>query len=143
MAESLPIDAHLTIPAADLSWSAARASGPGGQNVNKVSTKVELRFDLRGTQVLSPAVKGRLRAIAGHRVDADGRIRVSSQRTRDQVRNLEDTREKLAIMIREALIVPKSRRATRPTRGSKLRRADDKRRTSHKKSLRGRVGFDD
>jgi len=130
------------IPAADLQIEAVRSSGPGGQNVNKVATKVELRFDLRGTQALAPAVKGRLRALAGKRVDADGRIRVISQRTRDQSRNREDALEKLAEMIRAALVPPRPRRPTRPTRASKARRLDDKRKQSSKKRLRGRVGDD-
>jgi ribosome-associated protein len=135
----LRIGPQLVIPAADLSWTAARASGPGGQNVNKVSTKVELRFDLSGTRQLSAPVKARLRALAGHRVDAAGTLRIASQRTRDQVHNLEDARDKLAELIRAALIPPKPRKPTRPTYGSKLRRAEAKRRTSHKKALRGRV----
>jgi ribosome-associated protein len=140
MPEPLRIDADVVIPAADLEIEAVRSSGPGGQNVNKVATKVELRFDLRGTEALAPAVKGRLRALAGKRVDADGRIRVISQRTRDQSRNREDAREKLAEMIRAALVPPRPRRATRPTRASKARRLDDKRKQSSKKRLRGRVG---
>jgi ribosome-associated protein len=140
MPDPLRIDADVVIPAADLEIEAVRSSGPGGQNVNKVATKVELRFDLRGTQALAPAVKGRLRALAGKRVDAEGRIRVISQRTRDQSRNREDAREKLAEMIRAALVPPRPRRATRPTRASKARRLDDKRKQSSKKQLRGRVG---
>jgi len=142
MADPLRIDAHVVIPAADLEIEAVRSSGPGGQNVNKVSTKVELRFDLRGTSALGPAVKARLRALAGKRVDAEGRIRVISQRTRDQSRNREDALEKLAEMIRVALVPPRPRRPTRPTRASRARRLDDKRKHSSKKRLRGRVGDD-
>jgi ribosome-associated protein len=142
MAEPLRIDG-LVIPAADLSWSAARSSGPGGQNVNKVASKVELRFDLAGTRALSAAVKARLRAIAGHRLDLEGRVRVVSQKTRDQAQNLADARDKLAAMIAAALIVPKPRKPTRPTFGSKLRRMDAKRRNANKKQLRGDVRGDD
>jgi ribosome-associated protein len=143
MAEPLRIDGRLVIPAGDLSWSAARSSGPGGQNVNKVASKVELRFDLAGTRALGAAVKARLRAIAGHRLDVEGRVRVVSQKTRDQAQNLADARDKLAAMIAAALVVPKPRRPTRPTFGSKMRRADAKRRQSNKKRLRGNVGSDD
>jgi ribosome-associated protein len=142
MPDPLRVDAHVVIPAADLEIEAVRSSGPGGQNVNKVSTKVELRFDLRGTQALTAPVKARLRALAGKRIDADGRIRVISQRTRDQSRNREDALDKLAAMIRAALVPPRPRRPTRPTRASKARRLDDKRKQSSKKRLRGRVGDD-
>src|SRR3954462_1669914 len=106
MAEPLRIDGRLVIPAGDLSWSAARSSGPGGQNVNKVASKVELRFDLAGTRALGAAVKARLRAIAGHRLDVEARVRVVSQKTRDQAQNLADARDKLAAMIAAALVVP-------------------------------------
>jgi ribosome-associated protein len=142
MADPLRIDAQVVIPAADLEIEAVRSSGPGGQNVNKVSTKVELRFDLRGTSALAPAVKARLRALAGKRVDGEGRIRVISQRTRDQSRNRQDALDKLAEMIRAALVPPRPRRPTRPTRASKARRLDDKRKQSSKKRLRGHVGDD-
>jgi ribosome-associated protein len=142
MADPLHIDAHVVIPPADLEFDAVRSSGPGGQNVNKVSSKIELRFDLRGTTALSPAVKGRLRALAGKRIDADGRIRIVSQRTRDQSRNRQDALDKLADMIRQALVPPRPRRPTRPSRASKARRLDEKRKQSSKKRLRGRVGDD-
>ncbi|CAG0996135.1 hypothetical protein GPROT1_03438, partial [Gammaproteobacteria bacterium] len=86
----LVVTERVTIPDADLSWTAVRGSGPGGQNVNKVASKVDLRFDLEGTQALSADVKRRLTALASGRLDAEGRILITSQLTRDQGRNLED-----------------------------------------------------
>jgi ribosome-associated protein len=135
MPEDLVVGA-LVIPAADLSWRAVRASGPGGQNVNKVATKVELRFDLAGTRALGPEVKARLHRLARGRLDAEGRIVIASQKTRTQERNLEDARARLAALVEAALIPPRPRKATRPSRASKRRRLDDKRRQGDKK--RGR-----
>ncbi len=126
----------VVIPESDLAWSASRASGPGGQNVNKVASKVELRFDMHGTQALSVAVKARLRALAGSALDTSGSIRIVSQVTRDQGRNLDDARDKLAALIAKALVVPKRRRATKPTRGSTERRLQAKREGSEKKAGR-------
>src|SRR5688572_17022632 len=114
--EPLRIDARVVIPEGDLSWTAVRSSGPGGQHVNKTSTKVELRFDLPGTSALAPGAKARLRALARGRLDPEGKLLVVSQKTREQGRNLEDARERLAELVRQALIVPKTRRPTRPTR---------------------------
>ena len=132
----------VVIPASDLGWSASRASGPGGQNVNKVSSKVELRFDMHGTQALTATVKARLRAIAGSALDTSGSIRIVSQVTRDQGRNLDDARDKLASLIARALVVPKRRRATKPTRGSTERRLQAKREGSEKKAGRRTRGDD-
>ena len=141
--DPLHIDARLVIPPEYLSWSAVRASGAGGQNVNKVSSKVELRFDLEGCPNLRPDVKVRLAAATAKRRSADGRVRIVSQATRDQAKNLEDAREKLAELIRAALFVPIQRRPTKPTRGSKVRRAEAKRHQAHKKQMRGRITNDD
>jgi ribosome-associated protein len=139
--EPLIINERLSIPAQWLRFAAVRASGAGGQNVNKVSSKVELYFDLQGCAELTEPVRMRLAGLCRNRMDAEGHVRIVSQATRDQVRNLEDAREKLAELIRAALTVP--RRATKPTRSSQRRRVDDKRRESNKKQLRGRVRADD
>ena len=134
----LVVNDRVTIPDDDLSWTAVRAAGPGGQNVNKVASKIDLRFDLAGTRALDDATKERLRALDGARLDADGRILVSSQLTRDQRQNLDDAREKLRSLVLRALIRPKARRPTRPTRGSKERRLGGKRERSEIKQARGR-----
>ncbi len=139
----LPIDERLTIPGRDLSWSAARSSGPGGQNVNKVATKVTLRFDLRNTGVLTEAQKRRLRSLAGRRLDADGGILVSAQAERSQSQNLERARGTLRRLIRKSLIVPKRRVATKPSKAQRRRRLHDKRHQSDKKRRRAAVDRDD
>ncbi len=142
MNEPLIISATLQVPPGELTWTAARSSGPGGQNVNKVASKVELRFDLPGTRVLDEAAKARLRNLAGARLDADGWVLIISQLTRDQSRNLEDARDKLRTLILRALERPTPRRPTRPSRAAKARRVADKRQRSSTKQLR-RTGPDD
>lgn len=138
MNEPLFINAAVQIPLADLAVAAARSSGPGGQNVNKVASKIELRFNLPGTRALDEATKDRLRAQAGSRLDADGWLLVTSQLTRDQSRNLEDARDKLRLLILRALTRPTPRRPTRPTLASKQRRVADKRQRSTTKQMRRR-----
>lgn len=141
--DALRIDDRILIPASDLSWSAVRASGPGGQNVNKVSSKVELRFDLAHCEALHPAVKARLWTSCANKLDAEGKVRIVSQATRDQPQNLADARDKLAALIRAALTPPKPRRPTKPTRGSQRRRLQAKSQNSDKKRLRGRIRDDE
>jgi ribosome-associated protein len=141
--QALLVRPGTSIPERELVWAAVRSSGPGGQNVNKVSSKVELRFDFEASSALTSSVKARLRALAVHRLDADGRILIVSQVTRNQPHNLEDARQRLASMIAQALVVPKKRRPTRPSKAAKRRRVDNKRVQSQKKQSRARKTNDD
>jgi len=138
----LRINASVTVPAADLAVRAVRSSGPGGQNVNKVASKVELRFDLRGTRALGDDTKARLASLARGRMDADGRVVVTSEAARDQPRNLEDARAKLAALVARALVPPRPRKATRPTAGSRARRLEAKHRRGAVKRARRAAGED-
>ena len=138
--EALRINARVTLPADELSWTAARSGGPGGQHVNKTSTKVDLRFDLDRSRALSDPAKERLRAIAP--LDSEGRVFVQSDSSRSQSDNLEDARQKLAALVRRALTRPKKRRPTKPSRAAKRRRLEAKSRQSQKKAARGPVRYD-
>jgi ribosome-associated protein len=135
--------ADLTIPDADYALSFVRGSGPGGQNVNKVATACQLRFDLAGTMVLAPRVKARLRALAGHRVVDDGSLLILARNHRTQEGNRREAEGRLTALIEQALVEPKIRRATRPTRASKERRLEGKKVRSGTKAARGRVRHDD
>lgn len=130
------INDDLEIDDAELEERFIRSSGPGGQNVNKVATAVELRFDARRSRALADAVFARLKRIAGSRMTDEGIIVIRADRFRTQERNRDDARERLTAMIKEALIAPKRRIATRPTMASKTRRLDAKVQRGRTKKMR-------
>jgi ribosome-associated protein len=133
----------LTIPDEELHFSFARSGGPGGQNVNKVASKAVLHWDLAANTSLPPEVKERLRAREANRLTAEGVLVIQSQRYRDQPRNVEDCREKLREMVMLALSVPRRRKATRPTRGSRERRLEGKRQQAQRKARRRKPSGDE
>lgn len=125
-----------TLPLGELQFQFVRSSGAGGQNVNKVNTKAVLRWNVRASAWLPEPERMRLLAQQARRITTDGELVLSSQRFRDQPRNVADCLEKLRAMLAAARAVPKARRPTRPTRGSRERRVESKRRRSAAKSLR-------
>lgn len=132
--------ASIAIPDEEFQWSYARAGGPGGQNVNKVSSKAVLRWNVANTPSLPEHVKARLMALQRRRITNEGDLLITGQRFRDQERNRQDCLEKLAEMIREAATLPKARRPTKPSKGSHRRRLADKKRRSAIKSSRRNAG---
>jgi ribosome-associated protein len=138
----LQVTPAVAIEESELDERFVRASGPGGQHVNKVSTAVELRFDAARSAALSDEVRERLRALAGTRMTTDGVLVIDARRFRTQAQNRADARERLAALVRQALVRPKRRRKTKPTAGSVERRMQSKRRRSEAKRGRGRVDRD-
>lgn len=135
----LEITPTLAIDESELEERFVRASGPGGQNVNKVSTAVELRFDAARSPSLPDDVRARLRGLAGSRMTADGVILIDAREHRTQSANREEARNRLVALIRQATIKPKRRRKTKPTTGSRERRIQAKKIRSDTKRHRGKV----
>jgi ribosome-associated protein len=138
----LSITPDIVIPDEEFEWKFIRASGPGGQNVNKVSSAVQLRFLLPQNTSLPVAARNRLRRLAGGRINDDGTILISARAERSQEQNRRDALERLGELIRSALIEPKIRRKTRPTKASKERRIDTKKHRGSTKQGRGRQTWD-
>jgi len=139
----LEITPAIAIEESELSERFVRASGPGGQNVNKVATAVELRFDVARSPAISDDVKQRLRALAGTRMSADGVLTIDARRYRTQSQNRADARERLAELVRQALVKPRRRRKTKPTKNSVERRIQSKQKRSQTKRARGGVSGDE
>jgi ribosome-associated protein len=135
----IPVTRSIAIAEEELSEEFIRASGPGGQNVHKVSSAVQLRFDARRSPNLPEGVRARLERLAGHRLTQEGVIVITAQRFRTRERNREDALERLLALIREAAIPPPPpRRPTKPTLGSKTRRLEGKARRAGVKQMRGK-----
>lgn len=142
-ADELHVKRGVVIPGDELIWTAARGGGPGGQHVNKTSTKVVLRWWPAHSRALGPRQKERLLKALASRLTGDGELVLSVDESRSQSGNLRLARERLAELVRQGLVVPKVRRATRPTKGSQRRRLASKKRRSDIKRQRGRPGLDD
>jgi ribosome-associated protein len=140
---NLQVTPSLCLRQDELAFAFVKAAGPGGQNVNKVSSAVELRFDIRASAALPPAVKQRLLQQAGRHVTADGVLRIEARRFRSQSMNRDDAVARLVALVRRAATPPRPRRPTKPSRAAKQRRLDAKRRRSATKSGRGRLGSDE
>jgi len=136
----IPVTDHISLDESELRWDFVRSSGPGGQNVNKVATAVQLRFDVRHSPGLSPETKKRLARIAGRKMTSDGVLVITARRFRYQERNRMDALERLAALIRQASTVPKRRVRTAPSRAAREERLREKKIRGGKKKERRRAG---
>ncbi len=143
MADPIVAPPHVFVPPAAIEVHAVRASGPGGQNVNKVATKILLEVDLALVDGLDDLARRRLATLAGRRLGADGILRITAQESRDRLRNLEEARDRARDLLEKAQLSPKARRATRPSRGVKEKRLKAKRVTSITKERRRAVPPED
>jgi ribosome-associated protein len=132
----IPVTAHISLDEREIAETFVRASGPGGQNVNKLSTAVQLRFDARHSPSLAPDVRARLERLAGSRLTRDGIVVIIAQRHRTQARNRQDALDRLIVLIRQAVVAQGRRHATRPTGASRERRIEGKKRRAGIKRLR-------
>jgi ribosome-associated protein len=139
----IQVTAGIAIDERELDERFVRAPGPGGQNVNKVATAVELRFDVAGSPALPEAVRLRLMRLAGRRLSAEGILTIDAHRFRTQERNRRDAVARLVALVQRAAVEPKPRKPTRPTRASKERRLESKAQRAHTKGLRQRANPDD
>jgi len=142
MMDAIQISDTVRVPGAAMQMKAVRSGGPGGQNVNKVASKVELRIDLELIEGLDPGSLERLRHLVRNQTDGDGRWLLTSSLTRDQSANIEDARGKVASVVKAAMVAPIPRRPTRPTHGSKMRRVTAKKITGARKQARGTKDWD-
>ena len=137
--EAIEVGRGVTVPGNAMTHRSVRSSGPGGQNVNKVASKVELRVEMDEIRGLTGPARARLAALAARRLDSTGRLLVTSQLTREKFRNLQDCRAKVRKLVAKAVVPPRKRRASQPTAASRQRRLDAKHRRTETKRKRGRV----
>ena len=140
--EGLVVDGHVVIPRGELEFRATRSGGPGGQHVNTSSTRIELWWNPGTSRALDDAQRARIVETLASRLDGEGFVRVVASEHRSQLRNRQDAERRLAELVRNALVIPKARRKTKPSRAAKAKRLDEKKMTSEKKARR-RESFDD
>jgi ribosome-associated protein len=139
---SLAVNESVSIPRSELDIRVSRSSGAGGQHVNKTSSRVEIFWNIRGSRALTDEQRARLQSKLASRLTTDGSIRVVASDMRSQSRNRELAEERLTETVRRALVVPRKRRATKPTRAAKEARLESKKLQSHKKKMRRDTSFD-